>query len=432
MKSRFLWMILLLSAATVFAQETLTVEQAIEIALKNNYDIQLSQNRATIAALNNSPGNAGMLPRINGVVSDNATLNNLNQKYSSGLEVNTNNATGNNLAASVNLNWTLFDGLRMFATKGRLKKLEEIGELNYKDTLQNVVAQTIVAYYDVVSAQQQINAINETIKIAEERVKIADLSFNIGSSSKVDLLQAKVDLNAGRSALLNQRKLIEQKKADLNRILARPAETDFNTQDTIPVNYEPKLSDPAELDTKNFQLQAALKNLDVAKYSKKEAFSYFLPNLTGNAAYGFTRTNSSSGFALYNQQYGLSGGFTLSLPLFNGLVNWNNYKVAGVQVQSSQFTLERARLQVKVNYYKAIREFLNAKEILKLEEDNIGLAKENASIALERFRLAQSTALELREAERSYTEALTRLVNARFNAKTAETELMRLQGELVK
>lgn len=418
-------------AVSVFAQETLTVEQAVEIALKNNYDILLAKNEAEIADRNNTVGNAGMLPKIAATLSDNYTLNNLNQKFTNGTEINKNNVNGNNLNAGVALNWTLFDGLKMFATKSKLKRLEEIGELNFKDEIQTVVSNVMLAYYDVVRAKQQLKAIEEAIKISEERVKLADAKFQVGTSGKTDLLQAKVDLNAQKSAALTQRKVIEQRKGDLNNLLARNIETDFTVTDSIPLNLAEQLS-AEELDAKNFQLQAAMKNVEVAKLAKKEVFSQFLPNLNGNVGYAYNRSQSDAGFSLFNQTYGLNAGFTLSIPLFNGLNTMRQNKIAAIQITSSQFNLEKARFQTKLSFYKALKDFQNAQQLLKLEEENIQLAEENNKIATERFRLSQSTSIEFREAQKSYIDALTRLVNARYAAKVAETELKRLRGELVK
>lgn len=415
----------------ISAQETLTVEQAVEIALKNNYDIQLAKNEAEIADRNNTVGNAGMLPRITGTLGDNFTLNNLNQKFSNGNEINTNGVTGNNLSAGVALNWTLFDGLKMFATKSKLKRLEEIGELNFKDEVQTVVANVMLAYYDVVRAGQQLKAIDEAIKISEERVKLADAKFQVGTSGKTDWLQAKVDLNAQKSAALTQRKTIEQRKGDLNNLLARNIETDFSVTDSIPLTLAEQLT-AEDLDNKNFQLQAAMKNVEVAKYSKKEIFSQFLPLLNANLGYNYNRSNNSAGFFLVNQTNGMNAGFTLSIPLFNGLNTLRQNKIAAIQITSSQFNLEKARFQTKLNFYKALKDFQNAQQLLKLEEENIQLANENNNIATERFRLSQSTSIEFREAQKSYIDALTRLVNARYMAKAAETELKRLRGELVK
>lgn len=420
--------LVILSPTHTSAQEVLTVEQAVEIALKNNYDILLAKNEAEIADRNNSIGNAGMLPTVGATVADNYTLTNLNQKFTNGTEINRNGVTGNNISAGVALNWTLFDGLRMFATKGRLKRLEEIGELRFKDEMQTVVANVMNAYYDVVSSQQQLKAIDEAIRISDERVKLADVKFQVGSSSKVDWLQAKVDLNEQKSNLLSQKKIIEQRKGDLNNLLARNIETDFTVTDSIPFT-EPKVSTDLE---KNFQLQTAMKNVEVARFQKKEAFSGFLPNLVGNVGYNYGRSSNSAGFSLFNQTYGLNAGFSLNIPLFNGLNTIRQNKITSIQIMSSQFNLEKVRFQTKLNYYKAMKDFSIAKEQLKLEEENILLAEENQKIALERFRLAQSTAIELREAQVSFVNAQTRLVTARFSAKVAETELLRLQGELIK
>jgi outer membrane protein len=429
-RSLSLLTLLLFFAGTLSAQETLTVEQAIEIVLKNNYDIQLAKNEAEIAARNNSVGNAGMLPRINGTLSDNFTLNNLNQAFSNGNEINTNNVTGNNLSAGVALNWTLFDGLRMFAAKGRLKRLEQIGALALKDEMQTVVANTMTAYYDVVRAQQQMKAIDEAIGILEERVKLAEARYQVGTAGKSDWLQARVDLNEQKSNRLMQRKLIEQRKADLNNLLARNAETEFTVTDSIPLLQTENVA--ADVESKNLQLLIAAKNVEAARFAKKEAFAQYLPTLVGNLGYNYSRANNSAGFFLVNQTNGLNTGFSLSIPLFNGLNTIRQNKVAAIQLLSSQFNLEKVRFQVRASQYKATKDFALSMQQLKLEEENIALAREHSTIALERFRLAQSTAIELREAQISFVNAQTRLVNARYAAKLADTELLRLRGELVK
>lgn len=412
----------------VHSQQLLTVEQAVELALKNNYDILIAKNDAEIAARNNTVGNAGMLPKINATVGDNYTLNNLNQKFTNGTEINKNNVSGNTINAGVALNWTLFDGLKMFATKNKLKRLAQIGELEFKEEVQTVVANVINTYYNVVNAQQQLKAIEAAIAISAERVKLAELKFQAGSSSKVDWLQAKVDLNEQKSAELLQQKIIAQRKSDLNNILAQNIETDFIVSDSIPFT---ELGSGADIKN-NFLLQAALKNVEVAKYQKKEAFSQFLPNLAANLGYSYNRSNSTAGFSLFNQTYGLNAGFSLNIPLFNGLNTIRQNKVAQIQINSAQFNAQKVQFQIQLNNYRALKDFANAKEQLKLEEENITLATENQQIALERFRLAQSTAIELREAQKSFIDAQLRLVNARYAAKTAETEWLKVHGQLVK
>lgn len=426
---RWLVVVLVLTCIVSHAQEVLRVEQAIELALSKNFDVLLAKNDAEIARRNNTAGNAGMLPRVSGNLSDNFTLNNLNQQLANGTEINSNNVQGNALSAGVTLNWTLFDGMRMFAAKSRLSRLEEIGELQMKDEMQRVVAEVMNAYYNVVRIQQQTKAITESIKVSEERVKLAELRFSVGTTGKSEMLQAKVDLNEQRSNLLTQQRLLDQARADVNVLLARDADQPFLVTDSIPL-LKPALD--ADAEQRNLQLLVAMKNVEISKQTKREVFSQFLPTLNGNVGYNYNLSNNSAGFFLSNQTNGLNAGFTLSVSLFNGLNTIRQHKVAALQQQSASFQVERVRFALKQGLYKAQRAYLQALEQLKLEQENIALAAENQQIALERFRLSQSTAIELREAQFSLVNAETRLLNASYDAKLAEVELMRLRSELVK
>ncbi len=433
MNKKILIPLLLLSlAAQAFSQELLTPGQAVELALRNNFIVQAKKNSATIANLGNTAGNAGMLPKVEGTVVGSASLGTLDTKSPGTAAVQYDNDTGIVFNPAVTLTWTLFDGMRMFAEKSRLKRLQEIGELNYKDTLQTVAAQTITAYYDIVSAQQQLAGVEKAIALSEERVKIAEKQFQVGAASKVDLLQAQLDLNEQKSALLAEQDVIIQKKITLNGLLARPPETDFATIDSIPVNYAPAQLGWEDLQAKNLDIITGLKSVEVARLERKETISQFLPTLGFSAGYGLNNATASVGSTLLDRTLGWSGGLALSIPLFNGFNNIHDLSIADLNILNSQIALDNTRFQVKQKYYQAQKDFEKALESLKLEENNISIADENVKIALERFRLAESTSIEMRTAEVSYVDAVTRLVTARFNAKAAETELLRIQGELVK
>lgn len=415
--------------ATGNAQPTLTLQQAIEIAMQNNYDIMLAKNEAEIAAKNNHIGNAGMLPRVTANLGDNYTLSNLRQEFTTGQEINRNNVGGNNLSVNIALQWTLFDGLRMFATKARLARLEQIGVLQLKDQIQTSISQVMLAYYNIVRAKQQLVALQESVKVFEVREKLAEMRYQVGTSGKSELLQAKVDLNGQKSNVLMQQRLLENAKYELNTLLSRDANTLFDVNDSIEINRD--LGGIDALETGNLQLQIATKQVEVAGFSKREVLSQLLPNLTGNVGYTLNFSQQDAGFLLFNQTYGLNAGFNLSIPLFNGLNNLRQLQVARLQVNSAKFSLDRSRALVKLGAYQALRNFANAKALLELEEANIQLADENQKIAAERFRQAQSSAIEFREAQRSYIESLTRLVNARYEAKIAEIEWLRLSGKLI-
>ena len=237
-----------------------------------------------------------------------------------------------------------------------------------------------------------------------------------------------------------QEDLITLKKTSFNTLLAREGDTDFRTVDTIPINYGPDVLSSPQLESSNFQLVAAVKNVEVAQYSKKEALSIFFPLVTINGGYGYSwlqnNTNEGSVPAASQRQTsatnGLNGSVTLSVPLFNGFNNVHGVQLADLNIANAKISLDNLRRQIEAQQYQARHNFERADIALKLEEENILLADKNLKIALELFRVGQSTAIEMRTAELSYEQAVTRLVTARFNAKSAETEIMRIQNELVK
>ncbi len=424
--------VMLVMNSTAYSQQ-LTIEQAIEIALKNNFDIQIAKTDVSIADKNNSIGNAGMLPRVTGTITDNYSITDINQKLSSGSENSGRDAKSNTLAAGVALNWTLFDGGRMFFAKSRLKTLEEISLLDLKERIQNSIASVIAAYYDIVRQEQNLKGFQETIKYNEERLKIAESKFNLGITSKVDMLQAKVDVNAIKAQLYRQQTDIEIAKSNLNNLLARKSEEAFQVSDSINFNATPTLADLAnKLIETNPTIQAFKKRVEVANLLKKESFSQFFPILNFNVGYNYSRNNNQVGFLLLNQSNGLNVGGSLAVPLFNGLNTIRQYQVAKLETQKSSQIYNQTLYSINTGLYNTYKDYTISQQVLDLEEDNILLAKENVNIALERFKLSQSVSLELREAQKSYQDAIIRLVNARYDTKTAETELLRLSGELVK
>ncbi|MEY4876159.1 MAG: hypothetical protein RL708_1308 [Bacteroidota bacterium] len=431
MYKKIIFCILLFCVNISFAQNTLTVHQAIETALKNNYDIIIQKNKSDILKTNSDASIANFLPKAGVNISKSGSINSIDQKFSNGTETTKDGVTGSNFNPQLNITWTLFDGMKMFAVKSRLKKLSEISELNYKDSVQTLITQTIIAYYDIVSATMQLKALNDAIKTSDERVTLTEKQYLVGASSKVDWLQARVDLNEEKSLVINQLNLIEQKKADLNRLMALAPETNFTTVDSISFADKISLSTTNELENQNFQLLMAEKSREISYLNKKEVFANYLPQLSVLGNYGLSRSKNSAGFSLLNQTNGFSGGVSLYVPIFAGTLTQKQVKVANINTLNAETMYQKIHLQTNLKYFKAQKDFEKAKQILKMEQENILLADENLKIAAERFRLAQSTAIEMRQAETSYSSAMNRLVQAKFALKSAETELLRLMGKLV-
>ena len=425
----------LLVSVNIYSQRILTIEDAIGTALKNNYDILLLRNRAQSAAVDYSYAYAAFLPQLNASAGKVWNDNNSRQDFLDGRKRSA-NVNSSNVTANVNLDWTLFDGLRMFATRNRFEQLRELGEINVRTQVVNSVAEVINNYYNIVRQKQQLKAIDTLISINEERVKLAEKKISVGLGSRPEMLQARVDLNAQRAARLLQETLIAQLREQLNQVTGIPIQTEYDVSDSIPLNLNLDYGNIAnDIEKTNPSLLASQKSVDIAKLALKERRAELLPILQFNSAYNFGRLSNASVVnpefqPIFNRTNGFNYGFTATVPIFNGFNTRRLIKQAGLDIQFNalSYNLERSRVELGVN--NSFKNYQYQKKALLLEEENISLARENVFIALERFRQGVSTYLELREAQISLESAFNRLIAARYNTKLAETELLRLRGTL--
>lgn len=437
MKRTFLYFSLLLGTA-VHAQQVLTPEQAIDLALKNNYDIRLAKNDAAITANDYAYANLAFAPRVNATANKVWNQTQTKQEFANGSKRDTSGIHASTLSANVSLAWTLFDGLKMFATRQKLESLRDLGELAVKDQVVTTVANIIAGYYNVVQQKQQLRNLAEQLSISEERVKLSDAKFQTGLGPKTDWLQSKVDYNALKASYLRQQTLIEQSKATLNQLMAVEAgNTQYDVLDTIPLNMDLSYGGlRQEALQKNTGLMVAQQNLRVSQLQLKESKGDYFPVINFNSAYNYSRVNSNAATnsfsPIYNQNGVISYGFSASIPIFNGLNVKRQVNAAKLNVGYQQLALENTRTIVDLSLTTAFKDYEYYKTALTLEDENLGLARENVMVAMERFRQGVSTVIEMKEAQQSLEDAYNRLINARYNVKLAETQLLRLNGALVK
>lgn len=415
------------------AQELLTPEEAVSMAVSTNFDIVIAKNEAEIAKININKGAAGMLPKINVTTGDVFNLNNINQKFTSGSDVVKNWVPVNSFNMSLNLNWTVFDGLKMFATKDRLKALQSIGELQLKEQIQNTMSQVLNGYYEVVRQKQQLKALQESAKISDERVKLAQKKFEVGYSDKTPLLQAKVDFSSQQINILKQEALLQQAKAQLNQLLSRDAAVDFEVVDSIELNYIPNLQQIKDTAlTQHFSVLRAKKYIEVARFQHKEIKAQRMPSVNFITGYGFTQNNSKAGFQIFNRTYGPTVGINALIPIYNGGTVKKELAASAVNIATQEIKVNQLKNELDAKIITAYRNFDYAQKMLKLNEENVAVADENVKIALERYRLNQSNSVEVKQAQSSYEEALYNVIAARYSAKIAEIELRKWSNDLIR
>lgn len=429
---KILFITFILNISVVSAQELLTPEDAVAFAVKNNFDIVIAKNEADIARINNNKGAAGMLPQINITTGDVFNLNNINQRFTTGDNVVKNWVPVNSFNASLNLNWTVFDGLKMFATKSRLTALQSIGELQLKIQIQNTIAQVLNAYYDVVRQKQQIIALQESARISEERVNLSQKKLDVGYSDKTPLLQSKIDLSTQQINILKQETVLKQSKTLLNQLLSRDASFEFDVIDSIELNYNPILNQVKDSAINQYNILLHKKNIELAKFRHKEIKSQRMPLINFSTGYNFIQNNSKAGFQIFNRTYGPTFGLNALIPIYNGGAVKKEIEASAVSIATEQIKLNQLRKDIDSRILIAYQNFDYAQKMLKLNEDNLENAKENIKLSLERYRLNQTTNIEVRQAQSSYEDALYNDILAKYNSKIAEIELKKWNNELIK
>lgn len=413
------------------AQEVLTVDNAVRIALKNNYDIKIASNDAEVSKENKSIANAGMLPKIDAVLTQNNTIQNTKQTQATGEVRELENAKNNSLVYGVNLGWTVFDGFRMFARYDQLTALEKQGEVQLKMAVLTKVSDVMTTYYDLVQQQQLVKALDTTIVISKQRLKTAENRFTIGKASKLEVLNAQVDLNTDLSNLLKQKEVLETTKIRLNELLARDVATDFKVVESVVVDDRLKLVDlKALVEKQNPQLQLALLNKTVAELDLKQVRANRYPTVKLTTGYNFNRSESSLGFVSQSSARGLNYGVSASMNIFNGFLQHRNEKIAKLQVENSGLAIEQQKQSITSQLASLFQIYLTNVELAKLEENNEAIAKKNLEITLEKFRIGTISTTEFRSAQQNYVNAIARNSSAKFQAKISEVMLNEIAGNI--
>jgi len=415
-----------------FPQELLTPEEAIKIALQNNYSISIARNESEIAANNSDIGNAGFLPNLEATGSYSKSINNTKQEFFSGEQIERDGAKSSTLTAGISLNWTIFDGLRMFASLDRLKALNKTGELNFKFEVENNITDITTTYYNIVRLKEVLEVIQTNILISEERVKIAEDKLEVGSGSRFDLRQAQVNLNEDKSSFLREQLNLSQAKILLNSLLGIKTNNNFNVIDTITLKNNLVLEDLFfAAEEKNSSLKIAEESRTISELDISLARSEIFPRVSLNAGYNFTESESEAGLLQINRNYGFNYEITASLNIFNGLNTRRSIENAQINLKNAELAYKEVKQLVESELYNSFDIYENSKKIVELEKQNLIAAEENLDIALERLRLGNITPLEFRETQINLFNAKSRLVTAQFEAKSAETELLRLSGQLI-
>lgn len=425
-------MILLIGLNYGFAQQSITLSEAIDVSLKNNLDIQIYKNNEKISNINNNIGIAGGLPTVIGVANTNQQVIGLNQELSSGTTTNRTGVLSNNSNLGLTASMLLYNGGRVLATKKRLEELQHLSQEQLNATIQNSIADVMFKYYSVVQQQNFQLTLKQSIEVSKQRLALIEARRNVGLLGDSEYLQAQLDLNNQTQALQAQNIIIEQSKDDLLRTMVLSPNTEIAIKDTILVDTEIPWEKIEVNLKKNPAIVAADIQININKILERETNARRYPTITVNTGYNYVMNQSSAGFTLLNQNYGPFLGLGVTMPIYTGTVNIRQVQIAKVNTQNARLQREIIDQNFQNTAAKAWEAYTSNLKLIEAERQNYLLAQKLLKLITQKFQLGNATNVDIIIAQQSFENSGYRLNNLSYNAKVAEITLKQIGNLLGK
>lgn len=420
---------------SIFGQEdVLSKQEAVSEALEQNFGIVIAKNNVVISENNAGLLNSGYLPSLTGNAGASYNIEDQTVGFQDGSISDITDAETTRYNASLDLNYTLFDGLGRYYDYKRLKETYNLSQLEARETIEMTLLQLFSVYFEVARLTENVTVLEETFQNTKRRLLRAGYAFEYGQVNKLEVLNAEVDIVTDSINLMNTRQQLRNAKRDLNVVLNRDnLERNFKV-DTVVVFSSPMLLEGfvQTSDTNNIRLLQANSNKKINEFTYKASKAVFLPKLGLTGAYGWNEGNfPSTSFARSNTTTGLSAGVNLTWSLFDGGSGITNVKNAKIQVQNTDLVKRQLVSEVQRDIANAEGNYTNLLAIFRLQEQNVATAQNNFERSNEQYKLGQISSVELRQAQLNLLNAQTNKNLAKYEAKLAELELLQLTGQLL-
>lgn len=424
-----LLLVLQMGMYSQYEYDALTYEQALAQCFEHNYGLKMMRNTSEVAANNNTLGNAGFLPSVSAGVDLNRASRDSRLEFFSGDQVEADGARSTALGAYVLVNWTVFDGFTMFATKDKLEELNQLGELELRFQMEQVALALAQLYFQIVQEQQLLSVYLESIEVSRERFELERRSFELGSSSELQKLNAEVDLNADSALILSQNMLIDNLKADLNFIMGRDPSTDFTLTSSIDVEGSLSFEElTQQLSRQNSGLLAARSRYAIASHEIREQKGSLLPRIGLFGEYGLNRQANEVGVLASNFTRGPNVGVSLRWDLFSGLNNRREIDNRKLWFENATLEAKSIELEAQTRLFQQFNAYQFAQKLVDLEQNSLITARKNLEVAEATYQLGGINSIEFRLIQLSELEAESRMLRAQYQQKIAELSLLNLSG----
>ncbi|MET2985137.1 TolC family protein [Aureibaculum conchae] len=433
MNIKILYGIILLISLPITAQQLLTKQEAISVALDNNYGIKIADNNLKIAENNKSIYNSGYLPTLSGNAGATYNLDKTSATFTDGRITNLSSAESSRYNAALNLNYVLFDGLGRYYDYQSLKEQYNLSELQARQTIENTVLQLFSVYYNVAKLTENYHLLQQSLDISKDRLERVQYQFEYGQNNKLAVLNAEVDVNNDSINLLNNKQLLINAKRDLYVVLGKDETPNFTVDTLVNFSLAPNKEVLFEkVKTNNVVLQQLEKNITISEFQIKANKSGYLPTLGLNGTYGWNKNNNNAAsFLTTSTNTGLSGSLSLSWNVFDGGRTKTLVNNAKINLENQQLIKQETELDITRTFNNAYEDYLNKLFILQTQEKNVQTNTNNFNRTQERFKLGQVTSIEFRQAQLNLINAKNAKNSAKYDAKLAELQVLQLSGDLL-
>lgn len=432
----FYFSVVLFGGVQCFAQEKLGKQEVISQMLENNFDIKLAENQVEIAENNQSIWNSGYLPTLTGLAGANYDLNDRLTEPEEGDVVDQRGIESNRYNASINVGYTLFDGLGRFYSYKSLKEQYDLSQLEARETIENSILQIMSVYYEIARLTENIDVLTETLEISKNRVTRAQYQFEYGQANNLVVLNARVDVNNDSITLLETEQQLKNTKRDLNVLIDREvSENQFEVDTTVNFVSELELeSFINEAEANNVSLLQIDQNLEISDYDIKISKSGYLPSIDLSGSYGWNRDRSAASAFFPGSTTttdGFGAGVSLSWNIFDGGTTKVQIQNSKIRYESQEIIKEQIESEVERDIANALGNYQNKLFILRVQEENVKTNLDNFNRSQEQYKLGRITSIEFRQAQINLLDARTSLNLAKYDAKLAELQLLQLTGQLL-
>ena len=427
---KLLFLFILIFNGYALSAQQLTLSDAISIALKNNYQIQIEKNNLKISTINNNKGVAGALPFVSMNASDQESRVDVNQRLNSGTEISRSGAYANSLNANITGSITLYNGYKITATQQRLQALQQQSEQILNAQIQNTIAGVMLRYITVIREQHYVSTIEKSIELVNKQLELVQSRKKLGLSNDAELFQSQIDLNTRILELSTQQALVKQSQIELLNILDINPDSSMMITDSIFLNNDILLPEVLSSISKNPEITSLDNQIKINGLIEKEVASLRKPSLKLNTGYNLINNESTAGQLLLNRSYGPFVSMGVTVPIYNGSAYKRQQQTAAINTENAKLKKESSLNDQQAAATKTYQSYITSREQMKTQEQTLQLSKQLVDLTLKRYELNSATAVEVREAQKSYEDAAFRMINLVYLAKVAEIELLRLSYQL--